>query len=365
MCWGKQKWEKRRKTPDEILQEIQAQGNVERGRLKIILGYASGVGKSYRMLDEARRRRERGQDVVVGGIQPRLPPEVEDLIPHLEIIPLKSSNGSMAIDVEAILRRHPAVCFIDGLAYDNPPGSGRPTRWQDVQDIVEAGIKVIGSMNIQYIEELREQIEEITGKHVASTVPISFLKSADEIEIADAPSEEPLERVPEETEEMNRRQQSLSRLRELTLVLAADIVDYQLGEYLKRHGIRQHLSAQERILICMTPRANARDMLDTAHVIAEKFHAEILAAYVRQSGLSDSDETAIYRNLDLARAMGAKIEIMDNRDPVAALLELARLRGITQIFIGHSQYAGGWFKNSPVERLIRGSKNLDVRIFPQ
>ena len=346
------------------MREVQAEGPIAGGHLKIFLGYASGVGKSFRMLDEARRRRERGQDVVVGGIQPTFPPEVEPLLPHLEIIPLKSSAGGTAIDVDAILRRYPAVCFIDGLAYDNPPDSRNPTRWQDVQDLVNAGIKVIGSINIQYIDELREQVEAITGKHVTQTVPLSFLKNADEIEIVDAPSEEPLERSPEEMENADRRQQRLSRLRELALVLAADVVDYQLSEYLSRHGIKQHFSAQERILVCISPRANARDMLDTARIIAEKFHAEIFAAYVRQAGLSSSDEAALNERLSLARASGAKIEILDSEDPTAALLEFARSRGVTQIFIGHSQQADGRFRKGPVEKLISGSRNLDVRIFP-
>ncbi len=365
MLWGEKRQKLRRKTPDQLLREAQGEESAKRGHLKVFLGYASGVGKSFRMLDEARRRRERGQDVVVGGVQAQFPTEVEALLPRLEIIPLRSSEGVAAIDVEAIIRRNPAVCFIDGLAYDNPPGAKNPARWQDVQDLVNAGIKVIGSINIQYIDELREQVEAITGKHVTQTVPVSFIKSADEIEIVDAPPEDPLERSPDEQENADRRQQRLSRLRELALVLAADVVDLQLAAYLSRHGIEQHFSAQERILLCMTPRANATEMLETARVIAEKFHAEIIAVYVRQPELSASDEIAIRDKLSLARAAGAKIEILDDENPVEALLEFARLRGVTQIFIGHSQQTGGRFKSVPVEKLVRESRNLDVRIFPQ
>ncbi len=365
MAWWKQRQELRRKTPDELLREVQGEAPAQRGHLKVFLGYASGVGKSFRMLDEARRRRERGQDVVVGGIQSKFPAEVEGLLRRLEIIPLRSSQGATSIDVEAIIRRNPAVCFIDGLAYDNPPGSRNPTRWQDVQDLVNAGIKVIGSINIQYIDELRVQVEAITGKRVEQTVPVSFIKSADEIEIVDAPPEEPLERSPEEQESAERRQQRLSRLRELALVLAADVVDLQLTAYLNRHGIEQHFSAQERILLCLTPRANATEMLESARIIAERFHAEIIAVYVRQTGLSASDDIAINEKLSLARAAGAKIEILDSEDPAKALLEFARQRGVTQIFIGHSQQTGSRFRSIPVYKLIRGSRNLDVRIFPQ
>src|SRR5437870_12767666 len=114
----------RRKTPEELLREVQAEEpHAKKGYLKIFLGYASGVGKSFRMLDEARRRRERGQDVVIGGVQPRVPPEVEELMRNLEVIPLKTIGQETAVDVEALIRRRPAVCFIDGLAYDNPPGA--------------------------------------------------------------------------------------------------------------------------------------------------------------------------------------------------------------------------------------------------
>ena len=175
----------RRRTPEELLREVQAEeARVTRGRLKIFLGYASGVGKSFRMLDEARRRRERGQDVVVGAIQPKAPPEVESLLRKLEIVPLTGTGQESAMDMEALLRRRPAVCFIDGLAYDNPPGQRNPTRWQDAEQLRNAGISVISSINIQYVTELAQQVEAITGKHVAQTVPVAFIKSADEIERA-------------------------------------------------------------------------------------------------------------------------------------------------------------------------------------
>src|SRR5438094_2717382 len=279
--------ETRRKTPDQLLREVQAEEPVaKKGYLKIFLGYASGVGKSFRMLDEARRRRERGQDVVVGAIQPKVPPEVEKLLQKLEVIPLKTFGQDSAIDVEALIRRHPAVCFIDGLAYDNPPGARNPTRWRDVEELLKAGITVISSVNIQYVAELREQVDAITGKHVTQTVPISFIKSSDEIEIVDAPPEQPIERLPEQQVGAGKRQQQLSKLRELTLVLAADVVDHQLSTYLERHGIKQHFGAQERILVCITPRPNVHEMIQTARTIAERFHGELIVAYVRQPQIS-------------------------------------------------------------------------------
>ena len=358
----------RRKTPEELLREVQAEeAEVTQGRLKIFLGYASGVGKSFRMLDEARRRMERGQDVVVGAVQPDVSAEVRELLRRLEIIPLKSVGADRVMDIEAVLRRHPAVCVIDGLAYDNPPGSRNATRWQDVQELLNAGISVITSINIQYVDELRDQVSAITGKHVTQTVPMSFIKSADEIVIVDAPPEEPIERSPEQAADAARRDHTLSRLRELALVLAADVVDHQLTEYLHCHGLEQHFGTHERILLCLTPRANVTDMIETGRIVAEKFHGELIAAYVRQPQISADDQASLDQKLAIAREAGASIEILDGEDPVEAIVSFARSRGITQLFIGHSQRSGLWARlwGNPVDKLIRRSRGMDVRVFPQ
>jgi len=357
-----------RKTPEDFLRECQAEeAAVTKGRLKIFLGYASGVGKSFRMLDEARRRRERGQDVVVGAIQPKVPQEVEKVLQKLDVVPLKAFGQDSAMDVEALIKRHPAVCVIDGLAYDNPPGARNPTRWRDVEELLKAEICVISSINIQYVAELRDQVEAITGKHITQTVPISFIKSADEIEVIDAPPEQPIERLPEQQVDAAKRGQQLSKLRELTLVLAADVVDHQLSDYLERHGIKQQFGAQERILVCITPRANVHEMIETARIIAERFHGELITAYVNQPQISPADQTALDEKMAMARAAGARIEILDSENPVDALLDFARSRGITQIFIGHSQRSGLWSRmlGNPVDQLIRRSRGMDVRIFPQ
>jgi two-component system sensor histidine kinase KdpD len=283
-------------------------------------------------------------------------PEVESLLRSLEVVPLKTVGQGVAVDVEALIRRHPAVCIIDGLAYDNPPGAKNPTRWQDVEDLLDAGIKVIGSVNIQYVAELQEQVEASTGKHVTESVPIAFVKEAEEIEIVDAPPEEPGD-----------RQQRLSRLRELALVLAADVVDRQLLDYLDRHGIQQNLGTHERILVCITPRANVRKMMEIARIVADRFHAELIAAYVSQDQISRGDQAALDEKLSIARNAGASIEILEGEDPVGAILDFARSRGITQLFIGHSQRAGIGARlwGNPVERLINRSRGMDIRVFPQ
>lgn len=357
----------RRKTPEELLRECQAEeAAAKKGHLKIFLGYASGVGKSFRMLDEARRRRERGQDVVVGAIQPRVPPDVEALLKNLEVIPLKEVDNGTAIDVDALIHRHPSVCFVDGLAYNNPPGLRNLTRWQDVQDLLDAGIKVIASINVQYVAELQEDVEAITGKHVTETVPISFIESADEIEIVDTPPEEPLERSAEEWAQAQEHERRLLRLRELALVLAADVVDHQLSEYLECHGIQQQFGAHERILVCITPRANMQEMMEMAQIIAHRFHGELIVAYVHQPHISSDDQAALDAKLAIASAAGAHIEILEGDDPANALLDFAKSRGITQLFVGHSQRTGlSRLFGSPIGKLITDSHGMDVRIFPQ
>jgi two-component system sensor histidine kinase KdpD len=348
--------------------EVQAEEDAltRKGHLKIFLGYASGVGKTFRMLDEARRRRERGQDIIVGAVQPKLPGEAEALLPKLEVIPLKNINGGTAIDVETIIRRHPTVCIIDGLAYNNPPGLRNPTRWQDVHEILGADIKVITSINIQYVAELQDEVETITGKHVTETVPVSFIKSADEIEVVDAPAVEPAEWPPEAAVEAQRRQDRIARLRELALVLAADVVDHQLTEYLERHGIRQRFGANERLLVCMTPRANLQEMLEEAKIVAERFHGELIVAYVKQANISPQDQSALDARLAIASAAGACIEILEGDDPAQVLLDFARSRGVTQLFVGHSQRGGlSRLRGSPLDKLIWDSHGMDVRVFPQ
>lgn len=344
-----------KKTPEEYLRDCQAEEEAESGagtgRLKIFLGYASGVGKSFRMLDEARRRRERGEDVVVGAMQRNIPAEVEPLIRKLEVVPLKAG----AVDVPAIVRRHPAVCIIDGLAFDNPAGLTNSTRWEDVRDLLENCVHVIASINLQYISELREQVEAITGKHVKETVPLAFIQSADDIEIVDAP--------PEASSELEER---FSKLRELALVVAADIVDHQLNEYLERHGIRQHLGAHEKILVCITPRANIAEMMEIAQLAARRFHAQLIVAYVKQPGLSAEDRAGLESRLDIAKAAGAEVEILHGSGAADTLLEFARARGITQLFVGHSRRQGlARLTGSPLDKLISKGRGMDVCVFPR
>jgi two-component system, OmpR family, sensor histidine kinase KdpD len=158
----------------------------------------------------------------------------------------------------------------------------------------------------------------------------------------------------------------LARLREMALVLAADVVDYQLGECLDRQGMDRTFGAQERILVCLTPRANAAAMLATARMMAQRFHAELIAAYVSQPGLSAADNVALEEKLGAARAAGASVVTLNGEDPVNAILDFAASRGVTQLFIGHSQRSGlrARIRGNPVDKLIRLARGMDVRVFP-
>jgi two-component system sensor histidine kinase KdpD len=340
-----------RRDPQRLLEQIEEEERRrKRGRLKIFLGYASGVGKSAKMLAEGVRRRERGEDVVVGAIQPQSLPEIESLIARHEVIPTLKIGGRDVIDIERILRRHPQVVLVDGLAYKNPPGSRHAERWQEIEELLNAGISVITSINLHYISELQDEVAAITGKRPTETVPVDFLKRADDIEVIDAPA-----------------QTKFSRLREMALLCAADVVEAELRSYLHAHRIEEIWGTQERILVGITPRSDARPILESGRRNADRFHGELFVGYVRQAELSAEDQGALEKNLAVARELGATIEVLEGRDPVRALVAFAREKGVTQIFIGHSMRKGWWnrLRGNPVERLIDLAEGMDVRVFPQ
>ncbi|MGH9446581.1 MAG: universal stress protein [Terriglobia bacterium] len=358
-----------RPDPEQLLRRVQAEEEFrKRGRLKIFLGYAPGVGKSFRMVDEGRRRRARGEDVIVGAVQAGGSPAIQEILRKMEVIAPKTVEGVPMIDVKAILRRRPQVCLVDGLAYDNPPASAHAKRWQDVEQLLASGISVIGSVNLQFIEELRDEVERITGREVSDTIPLSFVKQADEIEVVDAPADMCLEGGitfrAEDTPAGN--QQRLSELREKALLLAADVVDHQLETYLQKHGIEQLWGAQERILVCVTPRRRAAAMIESGRRNADRFHGEIFVLYVNEPDLSADEHASLDANLSLARKLNAHINVLESEEPIHAIMEFARQHGVTQIFIGHSSRERWWhrLRGSFVDHVIREAEGMDVRVFP-
>jgi two-component system sensor histidine kinase KdpD len=319
------------------------------------------------MFDEGRRRKQRGQDVVVGAIQSKRSPELDQLLATLEVIPTldveAKGKGYEVLDVAAILKRHPQICLVDELAYDNPPGSRNAKRWRDVRELVQGGMTVVTAVNLQHIAEQQDAVEKITGKRAAQTVPEKFIRTADEIVVVDTPPEDLRNRGAAAGIADTYR---LSALRELALLLAAEVVDDQLQRYLESQGIEMLLGSQERILVCITPRSNARRMLESGRRNADRFHCDLHAVYVEQKNLSKEDEAAVKKHIALAKKLGAEIHSLPEQDSVPAIMEFARAHGITQLFVGHS-VPSGWreiLSRNALDRLIQAAKGMDVRIFP-
>ena len=324
--------------------------NPSRFALLAIATLSLGIARSQEARTHACPRDERD----FAAVQQRGVEHLATLIPLFETIPLKDYQE---LDVEAIVRRYPQVCLVDGLAYDNPPGSRHRKRYEDVEELLEAGISVLTSINIEYIAEQQEFVRGILGRTKTDTVPQDFINHADEVVVVDAP--------PGTGATIDAPQ--LSQLRQRALLLTADVVDRQLEEYLRSHGIQPSWGTQERILVCMTPRANAARMLASGRRNADRFHGELFAIYVTQDHLTAEDEMALERNATLARAQLAHVEILEGKDPIKAILEYAQKQGITQIFVGHN-LRRTWrarLGGAPLDRLIRDAEGIDVRVFPQ
>lgn len=345
-----------RPDPEELLRRIQAQEDEGRkGRLKIFLGYAPRVGKSVRMFDEGFRRKTRGQDVVIGAVQLEGSEHIAQFVRELEVIPTKDD----AIDVGAVLARAPHVCLVDELARVNPAGSGNRYRWQDVEELMAGGVGVITALNLQHVAEQQDAIERLTKRRAATAVPQAFIQSADEIVIVDVPTGEV---APDRN---NLAPAQLDQLRELALLLAAQVVEDQLTRYMDVHGITQSWGTQERVLVCITPRSSAKTMLESGARTAARFHGQLLAVYVTQTELSRAAEETLNENLALARRLEAEVHLIAGSDAIGAILQFAREHRVTQLFIGHTlQPAWKFWAANPVERLIKAAEGMDVRIFP-
>jgi two-component system, OmpR family, sensor histidine kinase KdpD len=359
-----------RLTPEQLLAQIEfEERQARRGRLKVFLGYASGVGKSFQMLDEGRRRRQRGEDVAVCALQPEYPEQVETILQKLEIIPTLKIGGLESIDVEAVIQRHPQVALIDGLAYKNPPGTANAYRWQDVGRLLDEGISVVTTVNLQYLEKLQEEVERITGNRVSCTIPSGFLdRTADEIVVVDAPPGDLwCEPTAESPASALAKAHKLSRLRELALLVAASVVDRQLESYLRSHGLDQSSGVQERILVCVSPRSDAARMLESGRRNADRFQGEFHVVHVQEHALSQQERETLDRNLKYARELGAQVEILSGFDNTEAILNFAKRVGITQIFVGHSTRHGLRTRiwGSLVDQLVRAAEGIDVVVYPQ
>ncbi|MBI3927799.1 MAG: universal stress protein [Armatimonadetes bacterium] len=337
------------------------------GALKIYLGYASHTGKTWRLLEEARRRKGRGEDVVVGWLRQKDEAAVAEMLPGLEIVPPVATAGQPAMDCEAILRRAPDVCVIDELAHINPPCSRNLHRWQDVNELLAAGIDVVTAMNIQYVAGLQPSIGKLLGNAPSETVPDDVVRKADEIVLVDASPESVLKRPPAAGENPP-SERCLLALRELALRFSASAVEEDVREYRQEHHIETVWETQERILVCVTAYTRGPHLVERAHQAADRWKGELWAIYVtpdaEMSNLSPEDAERVRSFLDLARSKEARVEIVEDEDPVHGILSFAARQEITQIFLGHAAAYPfrGALSHTVAGRILHAAAGMDVNV---
>jgi two-component system, OmpR family, sensor histidine kinase KdpD len=353
------------------------------GHFRVYLGAAAGVGKTYAMLSEGHRRRGRGTDVVVAFVESHGRKLTEDLVSGLEVIPRKMIDyrGSQLpeMDVDAVLARRPQVALVDELAHTNVPGSGRNSkRWQDVLELLDAGINVISTVNIQHLQSLADEVELITGTQVRERVPDWVVRKADQIELVDSSPEALRRRMihgniypPERVEQALThffRTQNLTALRELALRFLADETDEELLKRLDEQQPPVVWETTERIMAAVTPEPGSEALIRRAARIAARLRAGLVVLHVAaEDGSGNRDRQAMEQLRALAEDVGARWHEARDNDPPAAITEFARQHQVTQIVIGSSrrsrwkQLAGG---GSNVTRIIRaaGAAGIDVHV---
>jgi two-component system sensor histidine kinase KdpD len=369
-----------RPDPDALLKEVQRE-ETKRGRLKIFLGYAPGVGKTYTMLNEARVLKKRGEDVVVGIVETHGRIETEELLKGLEAIPRRRVEYQGIVleelDVDAILKRRPAVVLVDELAHTNAPGSRHPKRYQDIEELLDSGIDVYTTVNIQHFESLNDVLEKITGIRMQETLPDTFLDRADEVQVIDIPLEELFERLKEgkvyiplqagRAMENFFQRGNLVALRELMLTHVARKMDTELLNYMRAKAISGPWPAGERLMVCIAPSPYAKQLLRKGYTIAKEAHAEWYAVHVSTPSLkemSDSDKAYIAEALNLAEELGGKIATLSGTDIAKEILRFAREYNINHIVIGkplHSMLLGFW-KGSPASRLLHTPSEFELHL---
>jgi two-component system sensor histidine kinase KdpD len=368
---------------DVAAAESEAAGEVEQvGPFRIYLGAAPGVGKTYAMLSEGHRRRGRGTDVVVGFVETYGRPHTEELVNGLEVIPRKvvdyRGKRLEEMDLDAVLRRRPEVALVDELAHTNVPGSGRhEKRWQDVLDILGAGIGVITTVNIQHLESIADEVEQMTGAKVRERVPDWVVRKADQTELVDSSPEQLRRRMlhgniyPKEKAAQALthffRTPNLVALRELALRFVADESDETLLEYLQQHPTQVPWETTERMMIAVTAEPGTDVLLRRAARLAFRAKAELDVVHVIVGDTSSSrDDRSIDGLRTLAADLGAHWREIDDDDPARALVSFAREHQVTQIVIGSTQ--SSWWPivgGGPVLRRVihaAGAFGIDVLV---
>jgi two-component system, OmpR family, sensor histidine kinase KdpD len=370
-----------RPTADALLARIQAQ---DRARLRIYIGAAPGVGKTYEMLQEAHALRARGLDVVIGFVETYGRGDTEAQLKDLEAIPRRSIEyrgiTMEEMDVDAIVRRKPQVCVVDELAHTNVPGSRHGKRYEDVVEILDAGIHVMTAVNIQHLETLNDAVARATGVRVRETVPDTFLDRADEVINVDVTVEELRSRLregkiyrPEKIEQALShffRKGNLSTLRELALRAVADEVGEKAASYRAREGLEPAL-IPERVMVCMSSNALAPRVIRTGARIAGRLGSRWYAVYVETPGergdrINPRDAEALQQNIRLAETLGATVVRVKADKPADGLVAFAQREGVTHVIFGQSARTR-WelvLRGSTLDKFLSAVPDAAVQVVP-
>jgi two-component system sensor histidine kinase KdpD len=349
-----------------------------RGTLRIYLGAAPGVGKTFAMLNEGRRRRKRGTDVVVGFVETYGRARTAEQLAEHEIVPRRTveyrGTTLEEMDTDAVLARHPKVALVDELAHTNAPGSRYAKRWEDVRELLDAGIDVISTVNIQHLESINDVVERITGVRQRETLPDEIVRSADQIELVDMTPEALRRRMAHgniyAAEKIDAalanyfRPGNLAALRELALLWVADRVDDSLEDYRERHGITDPWETRERVVVAVTGAPSADDLIRRAARIASRSHGELLGVHVRSDdGLREANGH-VGDQRRLLEEMGGTYHETAGSDVAAALVDFARAENATQLVLGASQRsrAAELVRGSVINRVVRLSGPIDVHV---
>lgn len=371
------------------------------GRLRVYLAAVAGAGKTYAMLAEGHRREARGTNVVVGYIETHGRPQTQAMLGDLEVVPRKQvtyrSVTLEEMDTEAIIARHPQVVLVDELAHTNAPGSKHTKRYQDVEDLLNAGIDVVTTLNIQHLESLNDVVASITGVRVRETLPDRMLDEADEVELVDISPHALRQRMrhgniypPERIESALHnffREGNLTALREMALRRTAEKTETQLQQYMTDHQITKLWPANDRVLVGFDARPHTRQVIRDAWRLAHGLHADLIAVFIQPEGHLDftsklirflkyrSDaprqrELALRRieeHTRLAEDLGAEVIRLSSSDIAKTLVQIAKERQVTQIVLG--QPARSWWeevlRGSIVNRLLRLSSHVDIHLVPR
>jgi two-component system sensor histidine kinase KdpD len=374
--------EERRPDPDSLLYQMQIEAERSReGQLKIFFGAAPGVGKTYAMLEAARQKLAEGADVVVGLVETHRRKETETLLAGLEVIPRRTveyrGTTLAEFDIDAALSRKPAIILVDELAHTNAPDSRHKKRWQDIYELLGAGISVYTTVNVQHLESLNDVVTQITGISMRETIPDFLLDRADEIELVDLPPDDLLQRlkegkvyVPElaaQARENFFRKGNLLALRELALRRTAERVDAQMQSYREMKGVKEVWPAAERILVCVGPNPRSIRLIRAAKRMAAGLRAEWIAAYVEAPHKvkpSENDLRQLAEHMRLAESLGAETMTLSGHKASEEILSYARDRNVTKILVGkptHPRWKDKLF-GSMLDEVVRGSGDIDVYV---